>query len=130
VHAAGVIQGEGLELVLTLGTGVGCGWTDRGRLAPHLELSAARIAVEATADDYVGELARQRIGDDAWRTRVAELLDWAFPVFGWDHLYLGGGNAARLTPADLPGHGRPLELIANQAALVGGARAWDLGFPG
>jgi polyphosphate glucokinase len=135
VHAAGVVRGEGLELVLTLGTGVGCGWTDRGRLGPHLELSAARIVAGGggegqTADDYVGELARRQVGDDAWRPRVAELLEWAFPVFGWDHLYLGGGNAARLTRGQLPDHGRPLELIANEAALIGGARAWELGFPG
>jgi polyphosphate glucokinase len=130
VHAAGVIQGEGLELVLTLGTGVGCGWTDRGRLGAHLELSAARIVDGRTADDHVGELARQRVGDDAWTRRVAELLDWALPVFDWDHLYLGGGNAARLTRAQLRDHGRPLDLIPNQAGLVGGARAWELGFPG
>jgi polyphosphate glucokinase len=128
LHAAGVVQGDGLELVLTLGTGVGCGWTDHGRLAPHLELSAARIAEGRTADDHVGELARQRVGDDAWALRVAQLLEWAFPVFGWDHLYLGGGNAARLTRAQLPDHGRGLDLIPNQAALAGGSRAWELGF--
>jgi polyphosphate glucokinase len=130
VHAAGVVRGDGLELVLTLGTGVGCGWTDHGRLAPHLELSAARIADGQTADGYVGELARQRVGDHAWRRRVVELVEWAFPVVGWDHLYLGGGNAARLTREQLPDHGRGLDLIPNQAALVGGARAWELGFGG
>ena len=42
-HAAGVVAGQGLELVLTLGTGLGCALFDGGRLAPHLELSQAPV---------------------------------------------------------------------------------------
>ncbi len=41
VHGAGVVEGHGLELMLTLGTGLGCALFDGGRLAPHLEISHA-----------------------------------------------------------------------------------------
>ena len=43
VHGAGVVAGTGCELVLTLGTGLGCALFDGGRLAPHLELSQAPV---------------------------------------------------------------------------------------
>ena len=43
VHGAGVIAGQGLELVLTLGTGLGCAIFDGSRLAPHLEMSQAPV---------------------------------------------------------------------------------------
>ena len=41
VHAAGVINGTGLEVVFTLGTGLGSAMFDGGVLAPHMELSHA-----------------------------------------------------------------------------------------
>ena len=39
VHGAGVVAGSGFEIVLTLGTGLGCAIFDGGVLAPHIELS-------------------------------------------------------------------------------------------
>ncbi len=41
VAAAGVVSGEGVELVITLGTGLGNALIDNGQLAPHLEISHA-----------------------------------------------------------------------------------------
>jgi polyphosphate glucokinase len=132
LHAAGAVTGEGVEMVLTLGTGLGCAWTDRGQLAPHVELSQAQVPAGMTADDFIGERARQALGDAAWCIRVGELIAWLAPVFAWDHLHLGGGNARRISPDEVhrwPGAaGARVSLIANEVALVGGARAWDLGF--
>lgn len=128
VHAAGAITGSGLELVLTLGTGLGCAWTDAGRLAPHLELSQAQVSPGTTYDDFVGERARQRLGDVAWRARVVGSVDALRPVFAWDHLYLGGGNAARLGSAGADAWGPGVSLVPNATALAGGVRAWELGF--
>jgi polyphosphate glucokinase len=132
LHAAGAVVGSGVELVLTLGTGLGCAWTDRGQLAPHVELSQAQVPAGISADDFVGELARQAVGDAGWRVRVGELVAWLAPVFAWDRLYLGGGNAARLSPEEVArwpsGVAGQVSLIANEVALVGGGRAWDLGF--
>ena len=48
------------------------------------------------------------------------------PVFWWDRLYLGGGNSRQITPAVLDRLGDDVVVVPNSAALVGGARAWDL----
>lgn len=122
VHGAALVEGRGLELVLTLGTGLGSALFDDGRLAPHLELSHAPYSEDRTYDDFLSELERQRLGDRRWSRRVLRIVDGLRPVFLWDRLYLGGGNAARLVVA-MPDDVR---LVANQAGVLGGSRAWTL----
>ncbi|MCK9792573.1 ROK family protein [Isoptericola sp. 4D.3] len=126
VHGAGVVAGSGVELVLTLGTGLGSALFDGGRLAPHLEWSHAPVRRGATYDQYVGEPERRRLGDGLWSRRVAATIDGLRPVFRWDRLYLGGGNSRRITPTALDRLGDDVVVVPNSAALVGGARAWDL----
>jgi polyphosphate glucokinase len=126
VHGAGVIAGSGLELVLTLGTGLGSALFDGGLLSPHLEWSHAPVRRGATYDQYVGEPERRRLGDGLWSRRVVAMVDGLRPVFRWDRLYLGGGNSRRVTPAALARLGDDVVVVPNSAALVGGARAWDL----
>ncbi|SKC48587.1 polyphosphate glucokinase [Krasilnikoviella flava] len=126
VHGAGVVAGSGVELVLTLGTGLGSALFDGGRLAPHLEWSHAPVRRGATYDQYVGEPERRRLGDGLWSRRVVAMIDGLRPVFLWDRLYLGGGNSRRITPNALDRLGDDVVVVPNSAALVGGARAWDL----
>ena len=126
VHGAGVIAGSGFELVLTLGTGLGSASFDGGRLAPHLEWSHAPVRRGATYDQYVGEPERRRLGDGLWSRRVVAVVEGLRPVFLWDRLYLGGGNSRRITPSALARLGDDVVVVPNSAALVGGARAWDL----
>ncbi|MCL1870438.1 MAG: ROK family protein [Promicromonosporaceae bacterium] len=126
VHGAGVIAGSGLELVLTLGTGLGSALFDGGRLAPHLEWSHAPVRRFVTYDEYIGEPERRRLGDGLWSRRVVNLVEGLRPVFWWDRLYLGGGNSRRITPAALGRLGDDVVIVPNSAALVGGARAWEL----
>jgi polyphosphate glucokinase len=47
-------------------------------------------------------------------------------VFLWDRLYLGGGNSRHLTPIGLARLGDDVVIVPNSAALVGGARVWQL----
>ncbi len=126
LHGAGVIAGTGLELVLTLGTGLGSAHFDGGRLAPHLELSHAPVRRGTTYDQYLGETERRRLGDGLWSRRVLRAVEGLAPVFCWDRLYLGGGNARRLTPPVVARLGPDVVVVPNSAALVGGARAWHL----
>ncbi|WP_407318955.1 ROK family protein [Isoptericola halotolerans] len=126
VHGAGVIASSGVELVLTLGTGLGSALFDGGRLAPHLEWSRAPVRRGTTYDAYVGEPERRRLGDGLWSRRVVAVVEGLRPVFWWDRLYLGGGNARRITPSALERLGDDVVVVPNSAALVGGARAWDL----
>ncbi len=125
VHGAGVVAASGLELVLTLGTGLGSALFHGGRLAPHLEWSRAPIR-RVTYDEYIGEPERRRLGNALWSRRVLAMVEGLRPVFWWDRLYLGGGNSRAITPTVLDRLGDDVVVVPNSAALVGGGRAWDL----
>jgi polyphosphate glucokinase len=126
VHGAGVVAGAGLELVLTLGTGLGCAMFDGGRLAPHLEFSQAPAKWGQSYDTYIGEPERRRLGDALWSRRVRAVVDGLRPVFLWDRLYLGGGNARRVRAEQLARMGDDVVVVPNSAGIVGGVRAWSL----
>lgn len=126
VHGAGVVSGTGVELVLTLGTGLGWALFDGGRLAPHLEMSHAPVRRGTTVDEFVGEPERERLGDGRWSRRVLELVEALRPVVWWDRLYLGGGNARAITPRVLSRLGEDVVVVPNTAGIVGGVRAWEL----
>jgi polyphosphate glucokinase len=126
VHGAGVVAGTGLELVITLGTGLGCALFDGGRLAPHLELSQAPVRWGLTYDTYVGETERRRLGDAFWSRRVRTVVEALRPVFLWDRLYIGGGNSRRIRPDQLERMGDDVVVVPNTAGIVGGVRAWSI----
>jgi len=127
VHGAGVVAGTGVELVLTLGTGLGSALFDGGLLAPHLELSQAPIRWGTSYDDYIGQIERARLGDGLWSRRVRRVVDGLRPVFCWDRLYLGGGNARQISALVLGRLGDDVVVVPNSAGIIGGVRAWSLG---
>lgn len=129
VHGAGVVAGTGLELVFTLGTGLGCALFDGGILAPHLELSQAPVRWGMSYDTYVGEHERRRLGDAFWSRRIRAIVDGLRPVFMWDRLYIGGGNARRIRPEQLTRMGDDVVVVPNTAGIIGGVRAWSLTRP-
>ena len=121
VQGSAVIEGKGLETVITLGTGVGFALFDHGRLVPHIELSHHPFRKGETYDQQLGDHARLNIGDRKWSVRVATMIDTLRPVFWFDKLYLGGGNV-RYVRADL---GLDVVRIENTAGILGGVRLWD-----
>ena len=122
VQGAAVIRGTGLEVVFTLGTGLGCAVYDDGRLAPHLEMSHAPVRKGHTYDTWMGKSQLKRLGAMKWSRRILATVDGLRPVFCWDHLYVGGGNAKHLT-TEL---GEDVTIVANLAGILGGVRVWDL----
>ncbi len=121
VQGLGAIGGQGIELVLTLGTGMGFALFTDGRLAPHLEMGQHPARKQRTYDEYVGEAARQAIGPRRWNKRVRRTIATMKTLAGYDMLYLGGGNAARLArplPADV-------RTVSNETGITGGVRLWD-----
>jgi polyphosphate glucokinase len=126
VAGAGLITGVGLELVLTLGTGLGNAMFDDGRLTPHLELSHAPIRRRRTYDGYIGELQRRRLGTTLWSRRVAQVVIGLRPVFRWDRLYLGGGNSQLIDARSVAAMGDDITIVPNAAGILGGSRAWSL----
>jgi polyphosphate glucokinase len=129
VHGAGIVAGTGLELVLTLGTGLGCALFDGGILAPHLEFSQAPVRWGMSYDTYIGEHERRRLGDAFWSRRIRAIVDGLRPVFLWDRLYIGGGNARRIRPEQLTRMGDDVVVVPNTAGIIGGVRAWSLTRP-
>lgn len=121
IQGLGMIAGRGLEVVLTLGTGIGCALFEDGRLAPHLELSQHPLHKDKTYDDYLGNEARRRCGDKKWSRRVLRMIAVVDTLMNYDQLYLGGGNAERLTLA-LP---ERVMISSNDAGITGGIHLWD-----
>lgn len=117
-----VIDGRGLEVVITLGTGFGSAIFDHGELAPHLELAHHPIHGNKTYNQYLGDKELKRIGKRKWNIRVKEVLSVLRTLLNFDHLYVGGGNAKRLNFKLPPG----ISTVSNVAGIQGGAMLWKL----
>ena len=125
LQGLGVVRGEGLECVITLGTGMGSSFFLDGDLAPHLELAHHPFRKGETYEQQVGEAARLKIGNKRWSRRVALAVETLEALMLYDRLYVGGGNAKHLK-VDL---GEKATLVGNTGAILGGLRLWD-GPPG
>ena len=126
VHASAVITGKGLETVLTFGTGLGSAIFSDGVIAPHLEISHATIRYGKSIDSWIGEQARRRLGNQLWSRRVKSLIQELYPMIIWDKLYIGGGNAQRISKSALKSFDYKVKIIPNSAGVTGGVKAWDL----
>jgi polyphosphate glucokinase len=120
VQGLAVIMGRGVELVLTLGTGVGSALFRDGELMPHLELSQHPVHGGKTYDEYLGDRARKRVGTRKWNRRLRRVLAILETVVNFDKLHLGGGNAARI---NFP-LGPRVRVVENKAGLLGGIALW------
>jgi polyphosphate glucokinase len=121
VQGFGVIECKGLEMVLTLGTGMGCALYIDGKYVPNLELAHHPFKGKKTYEDYVGGKALAKVGKKKWNKHVAEVLAQIDPIWNPRRIYVGGGNAKHLR-LDLPPHVR---VTDNVAGLLGGIRLWD-----
>jgi polyphosphate glucokinase len=121
VQGLGVITGRNLEVVLTLGTGVGTAVFNDGRLAPHLELAQHPIHKSKTYNEYIGNEALHSCKVKKWSHRVRKTIDIVHTLLNYDLLYIGGGNAAKIE-ADLPSNVR---ICSNDAGITGGIHLWD-----
>ena len=117
----GVIAGKGVEMVLTLGTGLGAALYVDGRLVPNLELAHHPLLEGWTYEDLTSDRELKRIGKKRWRKRVQLVIETLEPVFNYDLLYLGGGNAA-LLKEPLP---RNVRVFANTEGMTGGIQLWN-----
>ena len=126
VHGAGIISGSGYEVVITLGTGLGFAIFYGGVLSPHFEFSHATVRRGTTYDTWIGEHERRRLGNTFWSRRIRTLVEELRPVFYWDRLYIGGGNARCIRQTDLDRMGDDVVIVPNSAGVAGGVRAWTL----
>ena len=120
VQGFGVIQGHGVEMVLTLGTGLGCALYHDGIYVPNLELAHHPFRHGKTYEDYVGKAALKKVGKKKWNKRVERVVNQVLPIWNPRKLYLGGGNAKHLK-LELPPN---VEITSNVAGLLGGIALW------
>lgn len=115
-----LIEGKGLELVVTLGTGFGSALFREGQLMPHLELAHHPVADGKTYDQYLGTAALEQIGTDAWNQRLLRVLNLLEILLHPDHIVLTGGNV-RLIDTPLP---QSVSISPSDSGLGGGAALW------
>lgn len=121
IHGLGVIEGRGVELVVTLGTGFGSCVFAQGKPGP-LELGHHPFRKGRTYEDYLGEFARKDAGNKRWNKRVRRAIAQMDALFNYRLLYIGGGNVRHLERKGLPTN---IKLVENVAGLLGGIRLWQ-----
>jgi len=120
IQGYGVVQGHGVEMLLTFGTGMGCALFTEGVYVPNIELAHHPFRKKKTYEDYVGAKALDSVGKKRWNHRVAKVVAQVLPIFNPRRLYLGGGNAKHID-VKLPPE---VHLVSNVAGLLGGIALW------
>lgn len=125
VQGCAVVEGNGFEFVMTLGTGCGTSVFSNGVLLPHMELSHAPFRKGESFDTQLSNGARKEIGNKRWRKRVTKAIKAFDDFLFFDHIYVGGGNAKHCKVEDL---GPKATVVPNTAGILGGIRIWDMDY--
>jgi polyphosphate glucokinase len=119
VGGYGAIQGQGVELVITLGTGMGSALFTEGVLCPGLELGHHPWR-EKTYEGYLGRRGLEKYGVKRWNKLLKRAIEQTAATFNWDTLYIGGGNAKKVTLK----LGPDIKIISNEEGLLGAMALW------
>ena len=118
VQGFGAIQGVGVEMTLTLGTGMGSALFSDGHVCP-LELGHHPWK-KHTYEDYLGRRGLDKYGKKEWNKMLEEAIEQFSKTFNWDSLYIGGGNTKKIEFKP----GKDVHIIANETGLLGGVALW------
>lgn len=120
LQALAVVEGKGVEMVVTLGTGFGSAILDNGVLVPHLEIAHHPVTKKKDYDQYIGEEELLRIGKKKWNKRMKRVIEILKVVVNYDTLYISGGNAGKLDfKLD-----KNITIVGNKDGIKGGAALW------
>ena len=119
VQGLGCISGRGIELVITLGTGMGSVIFIDGRRI-HMEIGHHPFHKGKTYEDELGNRALGKKGKKKWHKLAMEAIGDLERTFNYDKLYIGGGNA-RLLDGKLPPN---VKIVSNMEGLLGGIKLW------
>lgn len=120
VQGYGAITGKGVEMILTLGTGMGCALFVNGVYVPNLELAHHPFRKKRSYEEYISNQTLDDIGRKKWNKHLRRIIRQVFPIFNPDVLYLGGGNAKKIQ-GKLPPE---VKIVENSAGLLGGIALW------
>ncbi|MBW4030366.1 MAG: ROK family protein [Acidobacteria bacterium] len=119
--AFGYAEGEGRELVLTLGTGLGISLVVNGEWRKIRDVGAAMYHDVGTYDEVFGEPSRA--ADVAtWRRRLGDAIGEFVQEFDAELVHVGGGNARHVRARDLADVGCRVVFNDNDGTLRGAAR--------
>jgi polyphosphate glucokinase len=120
MQGLGAAKGKGVELVITLGTGLGSALFEDGRLAPHIELAHIPFRNGQTYEQQLGNKAFKKVGKKEWNDRLKIAIECFRTLTNFDKLYLGGGNAKEVEP----GLGTDIKIVNNKLGMLGGIWLW------
>lgn len=118
----GVITGKGLEMAITLGTGLGSAIYSDGHLVPNLEWGHHPFGDGQTYEERIRDEVAESIPKEEFQARVVTMLEQMKPIFNYERIYIGGGNAKILDPAGLPAD---VTIFKNVEGMQGGMNLWE-----
>jgi polyphosphate glucokinase len=121
VQGLGAVKGEGVELVITLGTGFGSALFVDGRLVPNVQLGHHAGWNRKTYEEELGQKALKKVGRKKWNRRLRKAIASLGELFNYDRLYIGGGNAEKIN-FELPDR---VKAVSNVEGLLGGLALWN-----
>jgi polyphosphate glucokinase len=121
MQGLGAVAGTGVELVITLGTGVGSALFLYGKLVPNLELGHHPFRKGETYEEQLGRAALDDVGKKTWNQRLEKAIATLSRAFNYDVLYIGGGNTKKIE-IDLPAN---VKIVPNISGLIGGIALWQ-----
>ena len=120
MQGLGAVAGNGVELVITLGTGVGSALFLDGSLVPNLELGHHPFRKGETYEEQLGRAALEAVGKKRWNQRLEKAIATLDHFFNYDLLYIGGGNTKKID-LTLPEN---VKIVPNISGLLGGIALW------
>jgi polyphosphate glucokinase len=116
----------GVVILLTLGTGIGCGLFVDGVLVPNTELGHLYLHHHGLAEEWAAESAREREGLswEKWAERLTKYLKVVEALL-WPELFIIGGGVSRQSDKFVPLLRCATPVVAaalhNDAGIVGAA---------
>jgi polyphosphate glucokinase len=120
LQGLGAVAGKGVEMVITLGTGVGSALFLNGKLVPNMELGHHPFRKGETYEEQLGRPALDAIGKDRWNRRLRRAIPTIEGLLNYDCLYIGGGNSKKID-LELPPN---VKIVPNITGLLGGIALW------
>jgi polyphosphate glucokinase len=120
VQGEGDICGKGVELVITLGTGVGSALFVNGQLVPNLQLAHHPFMDNKTYEELLGKAALEKIGEVKWNSYLQRAIVLWAQTFNYQYLYIGGGYAEKIS-FPLP---KGVQISNNIQGILGGIKLW------
>lgn len=121
IQGLGAISRQGVELVITLGTGFGSALFLDGKLVPNLEFGHHCFRKDRTYEQQLGRAALDKIGKKKWNSRLEKAIASLEHAFNYDYLYIGGGNTSKIT-FELPAN---VKIVPNVSGILGGIALWQ-----